>query len=180
MNSRTVIMIPQSAFAPFVAPDGTLVGQGDADVSFTVIGPAGMRIVGTTPELTVADDGERVTVTVSLIKLNTGIPLRDAHMREKYLEVGKYPKARLTVDRASLKFPVDGRVEATVLGTLTIHGVSREVSFRYSAVRSGAWLHIASEARINMTEYGVVVPPYLGMTVKPHVALRVSFSVLEC
>jgi hypothetical protein len=179
MNSRTAVMIPDAVSVPFVGPDGVLVALDDAEVAFRVIGPAGIRIVGSTSDLSVVDDGQRLTVAVSLVKLTTGIPLRDAHMREHYLQVARFPSARLTVARAELKFPDFNGAEGTATGIMTIHGQSREVTFHYSAVRGGAWMHVSAEAEIDMTDYGVVVPPYLGMTVRPGVALRVSFSVLE-
>jgi polyisoprenoid-binding protein YceI len=179
MNSPTVSMASELASARLTNRDATRVVQGDADVSFTLIGPAGIRIVGSTSALSVADDGERVTVTVSIAKLKTGMPLRDANMREQCLEVGRHPNARLMVERAALKFPDRNVAEATATGIMTIRGESRRVTFHYSAVRTGAWLHVSGDAQINMTDYGVSVPPYLGMTVKPHVALRVSFSVLD-
>jgi hypothetical protein len=163
----------------FVAGQGILVKQGEADVSFTAIGPGGLRIVGRTSDLGVADNGYWLTLTASLLKLDTGIPMRDAHMREQYLQVGRYPNAQLRVDRALLKFPDESGAEGTATGTMTIRGESRHVSLHYRAARVGAVLHITGEAQINMTDYGVHVPPYLGMTVKPYVALRVRFGVLE-
>ena len=46
-----------------------------------------------------------VVITVPLANLSTGIGLRDHHMKEKYLEVQKYPSATLTIARSALKFP---------------------------------------------------------------------------
>jgi hypothetical protein len=75
-----------------VAGFAALSSASDAHVSFQASGPAGMKIEGTTPDLTVADDGTNVVVTVPLGNLNTGIALRDHHMKEKYLEVPKFPR----------------------------------------------------------------------------------------
>jgi len=72
--------------------DANLAKHGDSNVTFTAIGPAGLRIVGKTADLNVVDDGQHVSVTVPLAKLDTGISLRDTHMRDKYLEVGNVPE----------------------------------------------------------------------------------------
>src|SRR5579863_3203967 len=83
----------------------TLSGATDSHVSFAASGPAGMSIEGTTSELTVADQGDNIVITVPLANLTTGISLRDRHMRDKYLEVQKFPTATLTVARSALKLP---------------------------------------------------------------------------
>jgi len=80
----------------------------DSRVTFDAAGPAGMKIEGTTSDLSVVDDGGNVVITVPLANLSTGIGLRDHHMKEKYLEVPKYPAATLTIARNALKFPHDG------------------------------------------------------------------------
>src|SRR5581483_4442375 len=71
----------------------------DAKVTFGAAGPAGFKIEGTTSELSVSEGGGNVMVSVPLANLTTGIALRDHHMKEKYLEVAKYPAAVLTVAR---------------------------------------------------------------------------------
>jgi polyisoprenoid-binding protein YceI len=162
-----------------VAADAKLARQGDANVSMTAIGPAGFRIVAQTSDLNVIDDGQHVSVSVSLTKLDSGIPLRDAHMRDKYLEVGTYPNAQLTVDRAALKFPDQSAADATASGLMTIHGKSRNVSFHYHATRAGSAMHVSGDTQVNMRDYGINVPAYFGITVKPDVALSVSFNVSD-
>jgi hypothetical protein len=91
------------------------------EVSFTLVGPAGMKIVGTGNELKVADDGQAVKVTVPLGGMKTGISVRDKHMHEKYLQTANYPIADLNVPRSSLKMPADGaQVTQDAAGTLAM------------------------------------------------------------
>ncbi|MGA2451330.1 MAG: YceI family protein [Polyangiaceae bacterium] len=162
-----------------VAADAKLARQGDANVSFTAVGPAGFKIVATTQDLNVADDGQHVTVIVPLARLNSGISLRDSHMRDKYLEVGTYPTAQLVVDRAALKFPDPGDADATASGIMSIHGKSKNVTFHYHASRAGAGIHVTGDTQVNMKDYGINVPAYFGITVKPEVALSVNFNVSD-
>ena len=93
---------------------------------------------GRTSDLSVADDGENVVITVPLGNLTTGIGLRDHHMKEKYLEVPKYPSATLTIARSALKFPHDGEaLSAEVPATLQLHGQTRPVTVHYEAKAAG-------------------------------------------
>ena len=86
-----------------LSADAKLAKTGDASVGFTGIGPAGMKISGSTSDLALSEDGGKITISVPLKNLTTGIALRDKHMREKYLQIDQYPTAELTVDRAALK-----------------------------------------------------------------------------
>ena len=46
-----------------------------------------------------------LALTVRLDTLDTGIALRNKHMKETYLETDKFPEARLEVARAALRVP---------------------------------------------------------------------------
>jgi polyisoprenoid-binding protein YceI len=155
-----------------------LTSASDAKVSFGATGPAGFKLEGTTSELAVSEGAGNVVVSVQLGNLTTGISLRDHHMKEKYLEVGKYPSAVLTVARASLKLPSGGESqEADVPGVLTLHGQTRAVTVHYTAKSDGTAVAAQGRFHINMNEFGITVPSYLGVTVKPDVDVNASFRV---
>ncbi len=179
MKFRTVAMVSVLVSLVSAAADAKLSRQGDANVSMTAVGPAGFKIVATTSDLNVADDGQKVSVIVALTKLNSGISLRDSHMRDKYLEVGTYPNAQLTVDRGALKFPEQGTSDATATGLMTIHGKTKSVSFHYHATKTGSAMHVSGDTQVNMKDYGIDVPSYFGITVKPDVSLSVTFNVSD-
>ena len=151
-----------------------------AKVTFSCSGPGGLRIEGTGNELQAQDKADALVVVVPMAKVTTGIGIRDTHMHEKYLEVGKYPTAELVVPRPGLKFPVDGAsVDATAPGTMTIHGKARPVTFHYKAVRNGKAYDVQGDVHVNMNDYGIETPTYLGITVKPPVDINVSFRLVE-
>jgi polyisoprenoid-binding protein YceI len=155
-----------------------LSAASDSRVSFQASGPAGMKIEGTTADLSVADDGANVVTTVPLANLTTGIGLRDHHMKEKYLEVPKYPVATLTIPRSALKFPRAGEQStAEVAGTVQLHGQTRPVMVHYDAKGDGSSLIVRGTFHVNMNEFGITVPVYLGVTVKPDVDVSASFRV---
>lgn len=151
-----------------------------AKVTFRCTGPGGLHIEGKGSELSVQELGEAMVVTVPLQNVSTGIGLRDTHMREKYLETGKYPNAELSVPRAGLQFPKEGEsVDATAPGTMTIHGTSKPVTFHYKVVRHGAAYDVSGDVELNMNDYAITPPSYLGITVKPPVEITATFRLLE-
>lgn len=162
-----------------LAADAALSRSGDASIEFVAVGPAGMKIKGTTHDLGVVDQGADVTVKVPLGGLKTGISLRDNHMREKYLQVEKFPNAELTVSRASLKLPSGGAVSADGQGTLALHGQKKPVSFHYDAKRNGGVIHVSGKLRLNMNSFGIEVPSYAGVTVKPDIEVNVEFDAKD-
>jgi polyisoprenoid-binding protein YceI len=150
----------------------------DSHVTFDALGPAGFKIQGTTTDLSVSEADGNVIVSVPLANLTTGISLRDHHMKEKYLEVPKFPAAVLTVAKSALKLPsAGGQVDADVPGSLALHGQTHPVSVHYSAKGDGTTNSAQGKFHLNMTEFGIVVPSYLGVTVKPDVDVSASFRV---
>jgi len=149
---------------------------GDSSAGFHAAGPAGMNIDGKTSEMTIADDGTTVTITVPLKNISTGISLRDEHTK-KYLEVDSYPNATLVVARASLKLPGGGEGDAP--GKMTIHGATKDVTFHYVANKSGEVLDVKGTTKVNLNDYGIKTPSYLGVSVKPDVDVFANFQAKD-
>lgn len=169
----SLVLVSLSAAAGHAA----LSSPTDAHVSFQVSGPAGLKIEGATGEIQVADDGTSVTITIPLANLTTGISLRDKHMKDS-LETSKYPTTVLTVARSSLRFPSGGdRVETDAPGMLTLHGQTKPVSIHYDARWDGTAFVTHGKVHLIMTDFGMTVPSYLGVTVKPDVDVNANFKV---
>ena len=173
------ITVATLCLAPDLA-DAAFARAGTPTVQFTALGPAGLKIVGTTHDLDVRESDDIVNVSVPLASLDTGISLRNKHMREKYLEVDKYPRAELAVARSAIKVPTAGAsTSGDVEGAIAIHGVSRKTHFTYQAKRDERGLHVSGAVHVNMNEHGISVPSYLGVTVKPEVDVALTFDVTE-
>jgi polyisoprenoid-binding protein YceI len=180
VRTSSFILALTSATALTTTSDAALTSIGTPAVSFSAVGPAGMTIVGTTPDLSVAENAGDIAVSVPLVHLTTGISLRDDHMRQKYLEVQTYPVAVLHVARSALTFPGGSATAGAATGTLTLHGVTRSLPFTYSASRGAdASYSVAAKAALDMRDFNITVPSYLGVTVKPNVTLDVRFVAKE-
>ena len=151
--------------------EAKLARAGASTVTFTAAGPGGMKIVGTTNDLDVNDDGQTLAIFVPLANLTTGISLRDKHMKEKYLQVPSFPTATLKVARTS----VQTNAEADIPGTMVIHGHEHPVTVHFKTHANGATIDVDGGAHVNMNDYAIEVPSYLGVTVKPDVELAVHF-----
>ena len=178
-HTRRLLSVLLLAALP-AAATAALKARTPSQVSFTALGPAGLRIEGKSNELQVADRPDALVVTVPLARLETGISLRDHHMHEKYLESQKYPNAQLAVARSAIKFPTQGQTtEGTVPATLALHGKSKTVPVHYKATRNGNAYDVKGDLKVDFREFGIEIPNYLGATVKPPVDVNVAFVLDE-
>ncbi|HOU91199.1 MAG TPA: YceI family protein [Polyangiaceae bacterium] len=166
-----------------LAAEARVESVGDASATFDAAGPGGLNIHGSTDDLVAGEQAGKIEVKVALGSLTTGIALRDSHMKEKYLEVAKFPDARVVVERSQLKFPTKGAaVRDQVAGAMTIHGVTRSVTLEYAASTAGPKgdrIVVTGSAPIDIRDFGIEAPSYLGVGVDPHVTLKVRFKVLD-
>lgn len=162
------------------AADAALQKTGDASVKFNASGPGGMNIEGKGNSMWTIDDGKNVKVVVQLTAMSTGMALRDKHMKEKYLEVQKFPDAELVVPRADLKFPADGKTEKAELnGMLKLHGVNKSTKFTYTATKEGEVYKVTGSVHVSMKAHDIPEPAYLGVKVKDDVDVSIQFNVKD-
>lgn len=178
---QRVLLLGLFLGAPGVASATGFTLQGASKVSFTWKGPAGFKLVGTTEKLSLQDDGQSLTLTVPLDSLDTGIELRNRHMKEKHLETARFPQAVLVVKRSELLVPAQGETKSgQAKGKLTLHGETREVVLQYRAERADArTTKVTSQVKLNFKDFGVTVPSYMGITVKPDIDIDVAFEVTQ-
>ena len=102
--------------------------------------------------------------------------LMQEHFNEKYVESDKFPKSTFkgTIQNfATLKLS-DKPTEVTVKGTLTIHGVSKEVSYKGTLTKlSDGKLKAVSDFMINLDDYGIEIPS----AVKDNISNSIKISV---
>ena len=149
-----------------------------ATVRVSLEGTAGLHIQGTTHEFDVLEQEENLVFQVALSHLDTGIGLRNRHLRD-HLDVEHFPRAELRVPRRVVVFPASGNSsEADVQGTLTLHGVSRPCSVHYRAEQGLLGeIRVRGTTQIDMRDFGIEAPSYLGIRVEPAVAVQIDFSV---
>jgi hypothetical protein len=151
------------------------VHQGERLVSFKGVGPGGLGIEGKGTDVSLKEHGESLVATVGLRSITTGIDLRDRHMTDKYLETTKYPYAVFTVEKSKVKSPGEGDIE----GKLQLHGVSRTIRISYKASGSNKQALVTGSAQLNMKDFNIAVPSYLGVTMKPEVTVSFRLGAVD-
>lgn len=118
--------------------------------------------------------GDLLNIKASLVmdSLDTGIELRNRHMKENYLETAKYPKAEFIME--PLKMTGEGK--QSVRGKLTVHGKTLPVSGEAEIQNVNNELIVALHSTIKMTDFGVQQPQFMGIKVEDEVALDMTFK----
>jgi len=118
-----------------------------------------------------------------LSTLDTGVGLRDRHLKNEFLHIEKYPEAQLTVDKVALnKSPVvDGFSQAKVpfTGILKVHGVSHPVTGTIDVSTIGGITTGDAQFGIKISDFGFPKPEFLGMTVNDDVKVKVHLEATK-
>lgn len=173
-----------SGSAVAATPPSYHLDAAHSQLDFTAVGKPGfLRING--KEASVS--GKATTSTggvltgvfeTSLDEFKTGIDLRDEHMKKKYLETEKFPKAVLTWTVPSESVGAGKEVEFT--GTLAVHGVERPVKGTAKVESSAGGLLAKIEATfpLKLSDFKIDIPSYLGVTVAEDVVVRAHLTAI--
>jgi len=178
--SLMALLLTLAALLAAAPAQAAVEKKGQSSATFNGKGPAGFKLEGKTSDLKLEDDGKVLRIIVPLANMKTGIDLRDRHMREKYLEVEKYPDAVLEVPWSEIKLPEEGQsTTAKGKGKMTLHGKTKDVTFSYTVQRKGNDYQVTGNTPLNIKEFGIDIPSYLGVTVKPDIETIVSFTATK-
>ena len=94
-----------------------------------------------------------IDVTVDAKSVNTGINMRDNHLRKpEYFDVKKYPVIRFVSSKIG---PSTKSGTLFISGKLTIKSVTRDVSFPFTATVEEDGYVFSGEFKINRIDFGV-------------------------
>jgi len=178
MNTRNVLtgfflvvsVVGQGAIA--------LSRAGESSVRVLARGPAGLRIEGKSSQIDFEEDASALTFKVPIAPIETGIGLRDRHLREA-LEAEKFPDAILRIPLSELTFPKERQpAEGTAKGDLTLRGQSRPVEVQYRAeLAAGGVTKVQGALQLDIRDFEIKSPSYLGVTVAPVVEVKVELAM---
>ena len=132
-------------------------------------------------------DSATVRFEVDLASLDTGIKMRNTHMRENHLETAKYPTAIFegaVLRGRSAKALEAGRAESLdVEGTFTLHGVSRRIQIAVEAVYrptpAPARIEFKTTFPVGLADYAISRPQFLFLKLADVQMVRVSGVAIE-
>ncbi|MBD3374676.1 hypothetical protein GF406_06540 [candidate division KSB1 bacterium] len=118
-----------------------------------------------------------VNFRVDLASFDTGIGLRNTHMREKYLETDQYPYAEYSGSLTEVTVISDSVLEMATSGIIKIHGVEQEFQTTVKAERWPASFHVTDSFELNISDYQIKQPRFLFTSMDRVVRVKLSFYV---
>ena len=112
---------------------------------------------------------------VDLASLDTGIGLRNRHMRNRYLETDEFPFASFTGRVAHLDEDGPGRYRAVTRGTLAIHGVEREREIECTALSLEVHLRLRCAFQVILSDHDIPIPKLMFMKIDEVMKLELDF-----
>ncbi len=103
---------------------------------------------------------------IKIDDLNSGIELRDAHMKENYFETKKFPIAVLKSAKGK---------NGKFVGLLNLHGVDKKVSGTFEVNSS----QIDATFKTRMSDFKIKKATYMGVGVKDEVTVKVKLPFTE-
>lgn len=167
---------PQATAAPFRVDSGEVrisvpLRPGGAFEAKSAALSGSLRAAGARPVLL---SGE---VVLDLATIDTGIELRNRHLRENYLEVAKgagFDKAVLSAIRVAEADGEGFRGRSAFTATLLLHGVKGQVGGSAEIRAAGNGVRVEATFPLTLTDFGITPPEYMGVGVGSKVLVRVT------
>jgi polyisoprenoid-binding protein YceI len=174
MKKRFLFQILSSTI--LLAPVYALELQNTLVVFEAAAKPSFLKIKGETKNLKHEQKQEASSIvdsfTVDLSTLNTGIELRDEHMKDKYLKTKNHPLAALVFSKEE-KSVLDFQGEKELIGTFTLNGKSREVVVKAKRDKN----NLQASFELKLSNFALEVPSWSGVTVTELVKIKTSFDL---
>ena len=173
-----------------ITDDGKNYATFESEATLETIKGTTTKISGTITADAANPGASTATITVDLNALDTGISMRNEHMRgEKFLNTEKFPAATFkTVSVAGAKSVTPNQpVELQLTGDFTLHGVTKRITVPARVVLipenentkasrgPGDWIHGTVTFPVKLTDYSITVPEKLMMKLANDVSVKVDF-----
>lgn len=124
---------------------------------------------------------EIAPITVNLKSLDSGIDLRDQRLHNEFLESNKFPTATFKTTRLdglpSTSYKDGDELDFKIVGNLTLHGVTRAVTFDATGKVTGGTLTATAKTNTLLTDFGMSVPDLLNfIKAENKVGIELSFT----
>jgi len=171
---RTALAVLCSALTFSAVASAALGGSGNYKVSAVAKVPLGTVDIKGGGKFTAEEEGDNWVFKTNL-KDSLDVKERTEHAREHF-EMGKHPKATLTIAKSALKLPEDKPVKGTVKGDLKLHGTSKPVTVTYKvSKKDGGYTIEEASFTFDYTQYIPKICRFAGTAcVNPPIDVKVE------
>jgi polyisoprenoid-binding protein YceI len=185
--------------APAVSADGPWTFSVDASSKTTVRvrevlaqirapGDAVLTATGMKGSFTLNADGSFSSssqITADLTTLDSDSKQRDSFIKDNTLGTRRFPLAEFVPTKTTglaLPLPLSGEMKFTLAGKMTVHGVTKDVTFSVSAKRDGAKLTATATAdpAWKFADFGMTVPRVASvLSIEDDIRVEISLAATQ-
>lgn len=112
---------------------------------------------------------------VDLASLDTGLGLRNRHMRDNYLETEEHPFATFAGRVVTLEETGPGSYRALTRGSFSVHGIEREREIECSAEGADGALRVRCAFQVLLSDHEIPIPKLMFMKIDEVMELDLDF-----
>jgi polyisoprenoid-binding protein YceI len=112
---------------------------------------------------------------VDLNSLDTGIGLRNRHMRENYLETEKFPFTHFTGKITKADKIAENKYSVSVDGNMFIHGETRPLTVEGEIIETSEMLQIRTAFQVKLSDYKIKIPQLMFLKINENIKLELDF-----
>jgi polyisoprenoid-binding protein YceI len=116
---------------------------------------------------------------VNLDALDTGIGLRNRHMKENYLETFRYPYAQFNGKVIKEETESENKSKVIVEGEMFIHGVAKKMIVNGVVEKNKPSYRIQTDFIIKLSDYKIEIPSLMFMRISEDIKLVLDFYIRE-
>lgn len=185
----TCLIILQST--PLLAKtEQIVVDTKNSTVEFMAIGsPSAIKIKGEKAKVDgvvqIENNKLQAILKVDLTIFETGMEMRDEHMKENYLQTDKAENKFAQLEIQNLNIPAEYWKNSKELnldfsGDLTLHNVKKSIvgKISLSPYKENSPINTISELKVKLSEHKIDIPSFAGITVAEDVNITVKLPLL--
>lgn len=114
---------------------------------------------------------------LDLGSFDTGIGLRNRHMREDYLETKEFPFSTFKGNITETERISDTEYNVKVSGKLLLHGVTKDITIGAKIYKLSDGFKLKSDFEVKLTDYNIKVPKFMFVRISDEIKLYLDFNV---
>ncbi|HKI83769.1 MAG TPA: YceI family protein [Candidatus Krumholzibacteria bacterium] len=189
MNSAALVLILLLRLTPALAREYDVNLQAKRDVRFRSTTDVNefegvtdhidgyVLLPDTAPPLGEDAKDSELHFEVELASLDTGIGLRNRHMRDNYLQVEKYPYAVFSGTVAHVESASGDTLQVTAKGEMQIHGKKKQMSIPCTVSPEDSGYRVHGAFTVLLSDFDISIPKIMFLQLDNEIHLEVDFAV---
>ncbi|AUN97660.1 hypothetical protein C0V70_05930 [Bacteriovorax stolpii] len=167
-----------------------VVDSKNSAVEFMAIGsPSAIKIKGEKAKVDgvvqIENNKLQAILKVDLNSFETGMEMRDEHMKENYLQTDRPENKIAQLEIKNLSIPTEywknnKELNLDFIGDLTLHNVKKSIVGKIilSPYKDNSTINTTSELKVKLSEYKIEIPSFAGITVAEDVNITVKLPLI--